>query len=170
MKSILLCGIEGHVCVQSTVLDLRERGFDVNVIVDAVSSRSMVDRYGPLFNSQITVLYLICIIHSYFNVMSTNCYEFLEQTVKQGQTTLYLLFRCIRLRKDYISSKSIGLHAPKDIDKIPKFNLTVLAHKKNNNYYIYILLKDNLIIDGLLKYFLMETVIFNQDARTCVKS
>ena len=167
MKSILLCGIEGHVCVQSTVLDLRERGFDVNVIVDAVSSRSMVDRYGPLFNSQITVLYLICIIHSYFNVMSTNCYEFLEQTVEQGQTTLYLLFRCIRLRKDYISSKSIGLHAPKDIDKIPKFNMTVLAHK----FLLHIhFLKNNLIIDGLLKYFLMETVIFNQDARTCVKS
>lgn len=44
VNSILLCGIEGHVCVQSTVLDLREKGYDVNVIVDAVSSRSMVDR------------------------------------------------------------------------------------------------------------------------------
>lgn len=45
MKSILLCGIESHVCVQSTVFDLRQQGYDVNVIVDAVSSRSMVDRY-----------------------------------------------------------------------------------------------------------------------------
>ena len=44
VKNIMLCGIEGHVCVQSTALDLRERGFQANVIVDAVSSRSMVDR------------------------------------------------------------------------------------------------------------------------------
>ncbi|KAH3877070.1 isochorismatase domain-containing protein 2-like [Dreissena polymorpha] len=44
VKNILLCGIEGHVCVQSTVMDLREHGYEVNVIVDAVSSRNMVDR------------------------------------------------------------------------------------------------------------------------------
>ncbi|XP_045174774.2 isochorismatase domain-containing protein 2-like [Mercenaria mercenaria] len=48
VNSIMLCGIEGHVCVQSTVLDLKERGYDVNVIVDAVSSRSMVDRMFAL--------------------------------------------------------------------------------------------------------------------------
>lgn len=48
VNSIMLCGIESHVCVQSTVLDLKARGFDVNVIVDAVSSRSMVDRMFAL--------------------------------------------------------------------------------------------------------------------------
>ena len=34
----------GGVGVQQTSLDLMERGIDVHVIVDACSSRSMVDR------------------------------------------------------------------------------------------------------------------------------
>jgi len=44
IKSIILCGIEAHVCVQQTALDLLEKGMDVHVVVDACSSRSMVDR------------------------------------------------------------------------------------------------------------------------------
>ncbi|CAH8556440.1 unnamed protein product [Schistosoma bovis] len=44
INSVLLCGIETHVCVQSTALDLIERGIQVHCIVDAVSSRNMVDR------------------------------------------------------------------------------------------------------------------------------
>ena len=38
---------QGHVCVQQTALDLLEQGLNVHVVVDATSSRSMVDRkYG----------------------------------------------------------------------------------------------------------------------------
>ena len=44
VKSIVLCGIEAHVCVQGTALQALERGFDVHVVVDGCSSRSMVDR------------------------------------------------------------------------------------------------------------------------------
>ncbi|TNN10046.1 Isochorismatase domain-containing protein [Schistosoma japonicum] len=44
IDSILLCGLETHVCIQSTALDLIERGIQVHCIVDAVSSRNMVDR------------------------------------------------------------------------------------------------------------------------------
>ena len=44
VNNIMLCGIESHVCVQCTVFDLKEKGFNVHVIVDANSSRSMVDR------------------------------------------------------------------------------------------------------------------------------
>ncbi len=40
---ILVCGIETHVCVQQTVLDLLSAGFQVNVAVDAVSSRFTID-------------------------------------------------------------------------------------------------------------------------------
>ena len=35
---------ESHVCVQGTCLELLEQGFDVHVVVDGCSSRSMVDR------------------------------------------------------------------------------------------------------------------------------
>jgi nicotinamidase-related amidase len=39
-RHVLLCGIESHVCVLQTALQLVERGFDVFVAADAVSSRS----------------------------------------------------------------------------------------------------------------------------------
>ncbi len=40
---ILVCGIETHVCVQQTVLDLLAAGFQVLVAVDAVTSRFKID-------------------------------------------------------------------------------------------------------------------------------
>ena len=44
VKSVILCGIESQACVLQTVLDLVERNYEVHVVADAVSSRSMVDR------------------------------------------------------------------------------------------------------------------------------
>lgn len=39
-SQVLLCGIETHVCVSQTGLDLLDAGFDVFVAADAVSSRT----------------------------------------------------------------------------------------------------------------------------------
>lgn len=38
-RQIVICGMEAHVCVLQTALDLRERGHDVFVVDDAVGSR-----------------------------------------------------------------------------------------------------------------------------------
>ena len=46
LRSVILCGIESQACVQATVLDFLEKDYDVHIIADAVSSRSMVDRYN----------------------------------------------------------------------------------------------------------------------------
>lgn len=43
-KSYILVGIEAHVCVQQTALDLLEKGNDVHIIVDGVSSQQAMDR------------------------------------------------------------------------------------------------------------------------------
>ena len=40
----LVCGIEAHVCVNQTVLDLLERGVGVHVATDAVGSRTEANR------------------------------------------------------------------------------------------------------------------------------
>ena len=43
LDQIVVCGIESHVCVMQTVLDLLANGFQVNVPVDAISSRKEID-------------------------------------------------------------------------------------------------------------------------------
>jgi len=46
-KQIILMGIETHVCVLQTAIDLLNAGFEVFVVVDAVSSRYEIDhKYG----------------------------------------------------------------------------------------------------------------------------
>jgi len=43
LTQIAVAGVETHVCVQQTVLDLLENDFQVNVAADAVSSRKEMD-------------------------------------------------------------------------------------------------------------------------------
>jgi nicotinamidase-related amidase len=38
-QNVLVCGVEGHVCVYQTARDLRQLGYDVEVVADAVGSR-----------------------------------------------------------------------------------------------------------------------------------
>lgn len=48
VKHVILCGIETHVCIQQTVIDLLKRDIEVHVVADAVSSRNQVDRVFAL--------------------------------------------------------------------------------------------------------------------------
>lgn len=43
-RQVLLCGIETHVCIYQTAMDLLRRDFDVTVVGDAVSSRTAQNR------------------------------------------------------------------------------------------------------------------------------
>jgi nicotinamidase-related amidase len=40
VSEVILCGIEAHVCVSQTCLDLLDKGCRVFVVADAVSSRT----------------------------------------------------------------------------------------------------------------------------------
>jgi nicotinamidase-related amidase len=43
-RQVVLCGIESHVCIHQTALDLLGRGYQVEVAADAVSSRAARNR------------------------------------------------------------------------------------------------------------------------------
>ena len=43
IKQVVIAGIEAHVCVQQTALDLIANNFQVNLAADAVSSRKKID-------------------------------------------------------------------------------------------------------------------------------
>lgn len=47
-RTVVIAGIEAHVCVLTTVIDLRARGFDVVVAADAIASRAPASREHAL--------------------------------------------------------------------------------------------------------------------------
>jgi len=44
IRSVLVAGIEAHVCVQQTCFDLMDAGYVVGVVYDAIGSRRALDR------------------------------------------------------------------------------------------------------------------------------
>ena len=43
ITNLIVCGIETHICIQQTVLDCLQKGFEVILISDAMGSRNNVD-------------------------------------------------------------------------------------------------------------------------------
>lgn len=43
IKAVIICGVETHICVQATCLKLLHLGYEVHVVVDAVSGRTRGD-------------------------------------------------------------------------------------------------------------------------------
>ena len=43
ITNLIVCGIETHICIQQTVLDCLQKGFEIILITDAMSSRNCLD-------------------------------------------------------------------------------------------------------------------------------
>lgn len=52
VTQVVVCGIETHICVLQTCMDLIEKGFETAVVVDAVGSRRPVDKQVGLSRMQ----------------------------------------------------------------------------------------------------------------------
>jgi len=43
ITNLIVCGIETHICIQQTTLDCLQKGFEVILVSDAMSSRNRID-------------------------------------------------------------------------------------------------------------------------------
>jgi nicotinamidase-related amidase len=82
---IIICGIEAHVCVQQTVLDLLSNQFQVNVAADAVSSRkekdysvalNRMEEYGAEITTTESILFEL------LNICGTDKFKQISKLVK----------------------------------------------------------------------------------------
>ena len=85
LSQLSVCGIESHVCVQQTVLDMLANDFQVNVAADAVSSRKKIDYEIALFRmakcgAEVTTSEAI--LFELLNVCGTDEFKHISQIVK----------------------------------------------------------------------------------------
>ena len=68
-KSVIICGVEAHVCVLQTALDLSDRGFQPVLIEDCVASRKFNDKHialermrenGVIVSTYESILFELC--------------------------------------------------------------------------------------------------------------
>jgi len=43
-KTAIICGVEAHICVLQTVIDLRDAGYNVVLVADCIGSRKKIDK------------------------------------------------------------------------------------------------------------------------------
>lgn len=68
---VFLCGIETHVCIYQTARDLSEQGFSVEVISDAVSSRTLANKQLALDRMQRSGIHLTSVEMCLFDLLQT---------------------------------------------------------------------------------------------------
>ena len=67
----LLCGIEAHVCIYQTAMDLKSKGKEVHVIADATSSRTLENKRIALSKMAGKGLDIDCVEMALFELLKT---------------------------------------------------------------------------------------------------
>ena len=52
IKTLVVCGIESHICIEQTVLDGIALDYDIHVVSDAISSRTKSNHQAGIFKMQ----------------------------------------------------------------------------------------------------------------------
>jgi nicotinamidase-related amidase len=79
---ILLSGIEAHVCIYQTAVDLQEKNFTVNVIADAVSSRTLDNKQIALSKMQAAGINIYSTEMALFELLKTANHPKFKQIAK----------------------------------------------------------------------------------------
>jgi len=69
ITNLIVCGIETHICIQQTVLDCLQKGFEVILVSDAMGSRNRVDheialqrmiQTGAILSTTESIIFELC--------------------------------------------------------------------------------------------------------------
>jgi len=72
-KTVILCGIEAHVCVLQTAVDLKEYGYFPIVVTDCITSRSPISKESAIDRFR------------YENIMTTTCESILFELTRSAK-------------------------------------------------------------------------------------
>ena len=78
-QQVLLCGIEAHVCIYQTAVDLLRKGYYVDVIADAVSSRTLENKQIGLERMAADRINISCVEMALFELLKTAEHERFKQ-------------------------------------------------------------------------------------------
>jgi nicotinamidase-related amidase len=70
-NQVLLCGLETHVCIYQTAIDLLRKDFNVNVIADAVSSRTSENKQIAINKMTTEGINISCTEMALFELLKT---------------------------------------------------------------------------------------------------
>jgi len=78
-SQVLVCGIETHICVNQTVHQLLESGYQVHLVQDAVSSRHYRDHETALAKMQQSGAIPACVEMALFELLGTSRHPLFKQ-------------------------------------------------------------------------------------------
>lgn len=84
-KSVILCGIEAHICVLQTAIALKEHGFDVYFVENASGSRNLTDFTSAvkfLRHEGIKVLNTESILFLWLKSSENPCFKAVQALIK----------------------------------------------------------------------------------------
>lgn len=78
-KQIIVCGIEGHICVYQTALALKEKGFEVYMIQDVTASRHNLDYQTALESMKQNNIQIITLEMALFELLVSSKHEHFKE-------------------------------------------------------------------------------------------
>lgn len=81
-NQVIVCGIETHVCIYQTAIDLLRKGFEVNVVADAVSSRTLENKLIALKKMAMEKINIYCTEMALFELLRTAEHSHFKEVAK----------------------------------------------------------------------------------------
>lgn len=70
-RQVILCGIEAHICIYQTAVDLLRKGYNVSVITDAISSRTAENKQTAIDRMKTEGVNISCVEMALFELLRT---------------------------------------------------------------------------------------------------